>query len=179
MTLKLRIVGDISPEELQGLVEESIHTVAGEDNELWETLPRLGERCLIVQSPNEELTVVSFDATNANRALVEGLTCMEQLNHRLAPLFLVDYVKPSRLIVLAPEPPPGVETLRACGFVESKTFKVIEANGERGLLFEGTDQGYRASVTAPRFGTERGRADETNVTTLSGEEEQFFEQLPQ
>ena len=32
---------------------------------------------------------------------------MEKLNHELASLFLVDYVRPSRLVVLAPEPPPG------------------------------------------------------------------------
>ncbi len=179
MTLKLRIVGDISSEELQGLVEDSLHTVAGEEHELWETLPRMGERCLIVQSPSDELTVISFDAANATRALMEGLTCMENLNHRLASLFLVDYVKPSRLIVLAPESPPGMEALRGCGFVESKTFKVVEANGERGLLFEDTAQSVRAPVAAPHFGADRDRSDESNVTELSTEEEQFFEQLPQ
>ncbi len=178
MTLKLRIVGDVSAEELQGLVEESLHDIAGEDHELWETLPRMGEHCLIVQNPNEDLAVVSFHAANATRALMEGLSCMEQLNHKLAPLFLVDYVKPSRLIVLAPEPPPGVETLLACGFVESKTFKVIEANGERGLLFETEGKAHRVSVTAARFGADRDRADESNVTALSTEEEQFFDQLP-
>ncbi len=179
MTLKLRIVRDIGSEELHGLVEDSIHTVAGDEHELWETLPRLGECCLIVQSASEELTVISFDPANATRALMEGLTCMENLNHRLASLFLVDYVKPSRLIVLAPESPPGMEALRGCGFVESKRFKVVEANGERGLLFEDDAQADRASVAAPRFGTDRERSDESNVTELSNEEEQFFEQLPQ
>ncbi len=179
MTLQLRTIKDITPEDLQGLVEDSIHSIAGEDNELWETLPRLGPRCLIVQGPNEELSVISFHATDASRALLEGLNCMEQLNHRLAPLFLVDYVKPSRLIVLAPESPPGVETLLGCGFVESKTFRVIEANGERGLLFEGAEQAQRASVTAARFGAARSTDDDSNVATLSSDEEQFFEQLPQ
>ncbi len=178
MTLNLRIIGDISSDELQELVEDSLHTVAGEDNELWETLPRLGEHCLIVQNPKEELTVISFDATDATQALMQGLSCMEKLNHELAPLFLVDYIRPSRLIVLAPEPPPGVETLRGCGLVESKTFKVIEANGERGLLFEGV-QARSAKVTVPSFGKDRDESDESDVTTLSTEEEQFFEQLPQ
>ena len=179
MTLNLRIIGDISSDELQELVEDSLHAVAGEDNELWETLPRLGEHCLIVQNSKEELTLISFDATDAAQALVRGLNCMEKLNHELAPLFLVDYVRPSRLVVLAPEPPPGVETLRGCGLVESKTFKVIEANGERGLLFEGVEQARSATVTVPRFGKDSSHTEETDVATLSTEEEQFFEQLPQ
>ena len=179
MTLNLRIIGDISSSELQEMVEDSLHSVAGEDNELWETLPRLGEHCLIVQNPKEELTVISFDATDATQALMQGLSCMEKLNHDLAPLFLADYVRPSRLVVIAPEPPPGMETLPGCGLVESKTFKVIEANGERGLLFEGAEQAHSASVATPRFGKDSDQSEESNEASLSSEEEQFFEQLPQ
>lgn len=177
MTLNVRLVRDVTAEELQRIMEDNLTSIAGADFELWETLPRLGERCLIVESPQKELLVISFDARDATRALLEGLNSMEQLNHDLAGLFLVDYVKPSRLIVLAPETPPGARTLQDSGLLESKTFRVIEVNGERALLVEDDRAERSASLKATPIGLEPKPSDDATVEPLSSEEDRFFKQI--
>ena len=174
MTLNVRIVRDVAAEELSRLVEDSVHSIAGSDFELWETLPRLGDRSLIVQDGDDELSIITFDVSDGNRALLAGLECMEKLNHELAGTFLVDYMKPSRLIVLAPTMPPGAKVLEGCG-VDARSFKVVEANGERGLLFEedGADAGRSARATPIDLDSKRG----DDADALSSEEDRFFQQL--
>ena len=170
MTLQIRTITDVSSEELYTIIVDSLDALVGEGCELWGTVARVGEHCIVAVDSAQELTLIGFHPSEPWRALMAGLSSMDQLNNELAALLIRDYRKPEKLIVLCPAEPPGAETLAQCARVSLRTFKVIEVNGERGLFLEKPLEST-AGETAPNLETRPRKAGESGLTR---EEEDFF-----
>lgn len=176
MSLKIRTATDVAPEQLRNLVTDNLATLLGDGARLWKELAGLGDHCLLAIDPADELTVISFHAEEPAQALLAGLTCMDQLRSHLAALFLRDYRKPSRLLVLTPGTLPGAETLRQCGEVQSRSFQILSVNDELGLFLESS--GREPDKPALAFQPEaRSTKSEAKGPVLSPEEEEFFGQM--
>ena len=170
MTLQIRTITDVSSEELYKVIVDSLDALIGEGSALWENVPRFGEHCLVAVDQARELIVIGFHPSEPWRALMAGLTSMDQLNDKLAALLIKDYRKPARLIILSPERPPGAETLAECGSVTLRNFKIIEVNGERGLFLE-------EPMETPKSAGDTdvdARSGKVGEHGLTREEEDFF-----
>ena len=175
MTLKIQTVSDITTDQLHSLIVDNLPALVGDGSEIWEIVPHIGQHSIAAVDLDEDVTVISFHPSDSEQALLAGLSALDHLNDQVASLLLGDYRKPSRLLVLSPTPPPGIHTLAQCGQVDARTFKVIEINGEQGLLLEPQMQAQKNSVaTFPSSAVSRPEADEE---TLSEEEEAFFGQM--
>ncbi len=171
MTLQIRTITDISSEELYTIIVDSLDVLVGEGGELWGTVPRVGEHCIVAVDAARELTLIGFHPSDPWRALRAGLSCMDQLNNELAALLIRDYRKPGKLIVLSPEDPPGAGMLAQCAPVDLRSFKVIEVNGERGLFLDEPLETTTAREPAADVDTRPAKAGESGLTR---EEEDFF-----
>lgn len=170
MTLHIRTITDVSSEELYTIIIDSLGELVGEGGEPWGTVPCIGEHCVVAVDRAGELTLIGFHPSEPWRALMAGLSSMDQLNNKLAAMLIKDYRKPARLIILSPAKPPGSETLAQFGLVTLRNFKVVEVNGERGLFLEEpleTSTGATDTSVEPRS----GKAGEPGLTR---EEEDFF-----
>ncbi len=170
MTLHIRTITDISSEELYAIIVDSLDMLIGEGGELWGTLPRVGEHCIVAVDSARELTLIGFHPSDSWHALRAGLTSMDQLNNELAALLIKDYRKPEKLIILSPADPPGAGTLTGCAPVTLRSFKVIEVNGERGLFLEEALE-TTTNETAANVETRPPKSGESGLTR---EEEDFF-----
>jgi hypothetical protein len=168
MPLAIRLATHVSPQRLRDLIMDNLDALVGEGARAWDDMPALDDCCLGVLDAQNELTLVSFDPADPTRALTNGLGRMDELGSDLAARLLSPYRPPARLLVLAPEPPPGASALARSGFVDWATFRVLNVNGEFGLLLE---SGARERQPAsPRPGEDAEAA-------LTGEERRFFQAI--
>lgn len=181
MALRISTATDVTPEQLRSLIVEALSSLLGAGARLWDGMPALDEQCLGVLDAQDDLTLLSFDASDAQGALMKGLACMEQLSGEQAARLLRDYRRPSRLLVLSPSPPPGMEVLVRCHAAAWNALRVLRVNGELGLLIEPKGEASNgmsvAFVHSTFRGTEPERAGEdAKEPALTAEEEDFFQQ---
>ena len=158
MPLSIRLASNVSPQRLRHLIVENLSALLGEGARVWDEVPSLHDCCFGVLDTRNDLILVSFDAEDPTRALLNGLTSMEALASDLAARLLTPYRKPSRLLVVAPAPPPGASVLEASGFIDWATFRVLSVNGEFGLLLEAAGSHQRplwAAASPPAAGLPR------------------------
>jgi hypothetical protein len=136
MPLAIRLATHVSPQRLRDLILDNLDALVGEGARAWDEMPALDDGCLGVMDAQNELILVSFDPADPHRALTNGLGRLDELGSDLAARLLRPYHPPSRLLVLAPQPPPGAAALARTGFVDWATFRVLNVNGEFGLLLE-------------------------------------------
>jgi len=165
MPLAIRLATHVSPQRLRDLILDNLDALVGEGARVWEEMPALDDGCIGVMSAQNELILVSFDPADPIRALTNGLGRMDELGSDLAARLLRPYHPPSRLLVLAPEPPPGAAALVRSGFVDWATFRVLNVNGEFGLLLEAS--GRKPAAPAAEGG-------EVAEGAAGGEERRFF-----
>lgn len=179
MALRISTATDVAPEQLRALIVDALPSLLGVGARLWDGMPTLDEQCMGVLDTHNGLTLLSFDANDAQGALMKGLGCMEQLSGEQAARLLRDYRKPSRLLVLSPSPPPGMDVLRRCGAATWNALRVLRVNGELGLLMdpkaEEADDMSSAFAPSAFRETEPAEAD-AGEPALTAEEEDFFEQ---
>jgi hypothetical protein len=177
MTLKISTATDVAPKQLRNLVTDNLVTLLGDGARPWKEMAGLGDHCLLATDAADELTLISFHPEEPGQALLAGLSWMDQLRSDVAALFLRDYRKPSRLLVLTPGTLPGAETLRQCGEVQSRSFQILSVNDELGLFLEPTTA---RAPEKPAFSFQpdaRSTKSEAKEPALSSEEEEFFGQM--
>jgi len=181
MALRISTATDVTPEQLRSLIVEVLPSLLGAGARLWDGMPALNEQCLGVLDAHNDLTLLSFDASDAQGALIKGLACMEQLSGEQAARLLRDYRRPSRLLVLSPSPPPGMEVLRRCRAANWNALRVLRVNGELGLLMEpkaeeAEDMSAAFAHSAFRGAEPERPSEAAEEPALTAEEEDFFEQ---
>jgi len=181
MALRICTATDIAPEQVRSLIVEALPSLLGEGARLWDGMPALDEQCLGVVDAQDDLMLLSFDASDAQGALMKGLACMEQLSGEQAARLLRDYRSPTRLLVLSPLPPPGMEILRRCRAATWNALRVLRVNGELGLLMEpkaeeAEDMSVAFAHSAFREAEPERAGEHAEEHALTAEEEDFFEQ---
>jgi hypothetical protein len=176
MTLHIRPAGEIGQQDLRRLVLENLTVLLGDDARPCESLPELEENCLLVTNGQNELSLLSFDMEDPGRALLKGLALMDQLGSDLAALFMREYRRPSRLMVLTPVAPPGrVIFGRNCP-VSWTGFRVLRVNDDLGLMFE-------PEIGLPAWGMNTSDTlvheaeGEDHGEEMNEEEKEYFQQL--
>lgn len=191
MKLQIQNVASRDNEQLRTLLIDAIDELVGQQSRLLEAkLPWDGHPLLLADAEGHPV-LVSFDLANSQAALVNGLVATEQLSAALPWINQVyeplgQLQKPPRLVIVSPEPPPGSTALLAnCPNLLLFNFRILNINGETGLLLERT-AGTRpaeepapepkaapaeATITAPKVVSSR------ELPALSEEESTYFQQL--
>jgi hypothetical protein len=172
MTLQIHAVTEIESSELQGLVIENLGALLGDGARLVKNMPQIDGCCLATADRHDGMVLISFDAVDPQRALLTGLSRMDQLRSEMASLFLQDYRPPAALLVLSPEAPPGLTLLGGPCPVSWRPIQVLSVNGEFGMMVAPVAEATAAAVPIPL------ESRPTIVeTVLNTEEEQHFSQL--
>lgn len=168
--------------ELRKLVADALGSVLGAARVVAPELPLPGGPVLAVDGEGEPV-LVSFDAGDAETALVNGLSAMEALCAKGGLALCMCGGMPAsarpealRLMVLAPEVPSGVALVaEGRSRVSIYTFSALRINGELSLLVE---PWAAPAATAPASGgADPVHPFRTGMVDLSKEEEAFFEGL--
>jgi hypothetical protein len=168
MPLTIRPATGVSAQRLRDLILDNLDAILGDGARAWDDMPPVDECCLGAIDAQNDLILVSFDPTDATRALTTGLRCLDELTSELAARLLTPYRRPSRVLVLSPAPPPGSRALSRTGVVGWAGFRVLNVNGEFGLLLE---------PTAPSTGEPLSARETPAAANLNPEEEKFFQTL--
>jgi hypothetical protein len=176
MSLSIHVARDVSPRRMRDLVAEGLAELLGEGSRLWDEMPPVDERCLGAIDGRGELVLVSFDAAESERALLAGLRCMGELTSDLAVRLLRLYSRPAQLLVLGPSVPPAAALLAARGLVRWGVVRVVDVNGELGLLVDSLSGAEQTAASTPHAEVEEDQpaAPESGLTT---DEERFFQAL--
>jgi hypothetical protein len=172
MTLQIHAVSEIGSSDLRRLVVDNLTALLGEGARLVENMPQIDDCCLATSDTHDGPVLLSFDAVDPQRALLNGLVRLDQLGGEMAALFLQDYQPPTELLVLAPEAPPGLTLFGGPCPLSWRCIQVLSVNGEFGMMITPVVE----KTTAAGPGTLELRPTIVKPV-LSSEEEQHFSQL--
>jgi hypothetical protein len=172
MTLQIRAVREIDAPELRGLVLDNLTALLGKGASPVENMPHIDGCCVATSDAHEGPVLLSFDAVDPQRALLTGLTRMDQLGSEMAALFLGNIPPPAALLVLAPEAPPGLTHFGSQCPVYWRRIQVLSVNGEYGIVIDPLVEETAVAAPAP---LERRPTIVEEV--LNPREEQYFSQL--
>jgi hypothetical protein len=172
MTLQIHAVSEIDSSDLRRLVVDNLTALLGEGARLVENMPQIDDCCLATSDTHDGPVLLSFDAVDPQRALLNGLVRLDQLGGEMAALFLQDYHPPTELLVLAPGAPPGLTLFGGPCPVSWRCIQVLSVNGEFGMMITPVVE----ETTAAGPGTLELRPTIVKPV-LSSEEEQHFSQL--
>lgn len=173
MSLLIQPVAEIDPRDLRTLVLDNLGTLLGDGSKPVDSLPDADECCLTATDPDGDPLLLSFDAQDPQRALLDGLCRMDLLDSDVATLFVHDYRPPARLLVLAPEPPPGMSLFDGRCAIGWQRLQVVSVNGELGILLD--TQAEEAATLPANVETIpfESRSDDEEATLNEAEEEHF------
>ena len=172
MTLQIHTVSEIDSSDLRSLVLDNLTALLGEGAQLVENMPQIDDCCLATSDTHDGPVLLSFDAVDPQRALLNGLVRLDQLGDEMAALFLQDYHPPTELLVLAPGAPPGLTLFGGPCPVSWRCIQVLSVNGEFGMMITPVIEETTAAGPSPL------ELRPTIVKpVLSSEEEQHFSQL--
>jgi hypothetical protein len=172
MTLQIHTVTEISSAELRNLMVDNLGALLGEGARLVDNMPQIDGCCVATSDRQERPVLLSFDAVDAQRALLTGLAWMDRLDSKMATLFLQDYHPPTGLLVLAPAAPPGLTLFNGSCPVSWRQIQVLSVNGELGMVIA---PAVEKAVAAASIQPERRPTIVESV--LNPEEERHFSQL--
>jgi hypothetical protein len=172
MTLQIHDITEIGSSDLRRLVVDNLVTLLGEGARLVENIPHLDDCCVATSHSHVRPVLLSFDAVNSQRALLTGLSRMDQLGSEMATLFLQDYVPPAGLLVLAPAAPPGLALFSGPCPVSWRRIQVLSVNGELGMVI-----GPVVEETTAAAPVQPERRPTIVESVLNPEEERHFSQL--
>lgn len=191
MKLQIQNVASRDNEQLRTLLIDAVDELVGQQSRLLEAkLPWDGHPLLLADAEGHPV-LVSFDLANSQAALVNGLVATEQLSAALPWINQVyeplrQLQKPPRLVIVSTEPPPGSTALLAnCPNLSLFNFRILNINGETGLLLERTAGTRQAEKPAPEpkaLPTEHAATtprvvQSIKLPALSEEESTYFQQL--
>ena len=191
MKLQIQNVASRDNEQLRTLLIDAVDELVGQQSRLLEAkLPWDGHPLLLADAEGHPV-LVSFDLANSQAALVNGLVATEQLSAALPWINQVyeplrQLQKPPRLVIVSTEPPPGSTALLAnCPNLSLFNFRILNINGETGLLLERTAGARPAETPAPEPEAAPTEAAITapkvvhsrELPALSEEESTYFQQL--
>ncbi|MCC6207728.1 MAG: hypothetical protein IT488_06215 [Gammaproteobacteria bacterium] len=188
MGMRIKTLTLTSGQILRELIVDALPQILGEDFSIVSAdLPFDGSLMLCLDAKRHP-ALVAFDARDSGRALLAALRAVERLGDNRGMLFrLYPALFPDngrhfpenelRLVLLAPEAPPGTAYLaRAFPALSAYTFRILEIDGNLGLLVDpaATDTGRIEDGVPPetpcapfRCGLDPGQA-------LSAQEERHF-----
>ena len=172
MTLQIHPVAEIDANDLRHLVVANLGTLLGEGAALVENMPPIDGCCLATSDMHDRPVLLSFDVVDSQRALLNGLRWMDQLNSEMASLFLQDYHPPAELLVLAPAAPPGMAIFSGPCPVSWRRIQVLSVNGELGMVI-----GPAVEESADAAHVQPERRPTIVESVLNPEEERHFSQL--
>lgn len=172
MTLQIHAVTEIGSSDLRRLVVDNLGALLGEGARLVENIPHLDDCCVATSLTHDGPVLLSFDAVDSRRALLTGLSRMDQLGSEMATLFLQDYLPPAGLLVLAPAAPPGLALFNEPCHVGWRRIQVLSVNGELGMVI-----GPVVEETAAAAPVQPERRPTIVESVLNPEEERHFSQL--
>ena len=172
MTLQIHAVAEIGSSELRRLVVDNLGALLGEGARLVENIPYLDDCCVATSHSHDGPVLLSFDAVDSQRALLTGLSRMDQLGSETATLFLQDYVPPTGLLVLAPAAPPGLALFSGACPVSWRSIQVLSVNDELGMVI-----GPVIEETTAAASVQPERRPTIVESVLNTEEERHFSQL--
>lgn len=172
MTMRIHAVSEIDLSDLRSLVVDNLDTLLGEGARLVEHMPQIDNCCLATSDTHDRPVLLSFDAVDSQQALIKGLVRLDQLCSEMAALFLQDYHPPTELLVLAPEPPPGLRLFGGSCPVSWRCIQVLSVNGELGMVVSPVVDETAATALIPL-------ESRHNIVepALNPEEEQHFSHL--
>jgi len=172
MTLQIHAVSEIDSSDLRSLVVDNLGALLGTGARLVENMPQMNGCCLATSDTHDGPVLLSFDAVDPQRALITGLTWMDQLSGEMVPLFLQEFHPPTGLVVLAPAAPPGLTLFSGSCPVNWQRIQVLSVNGEFGMLIERAVEETTSVEPTPQ------ESHPTIIeSVLSTEEKQHFSQL--
>jgi hypothetical protein len=172
MTLQIHAVTEIESSDLRSLVVDNLGALLGEGARLVENMPQIDGCCLATSDTHDGMVLISFDAVDPQRALLNGLARVDQLRSEMATLFLQDYQPPAALLVLSPEAPPGLTLFGKLCPVNWRSIQVLSVDGEFGMMIAPAVEETAAAAPIPL------ECRPTIVeSVLNPEEEQHFSQL--
>jgi hypothetical protein len=172
MTLQIHAVTEIGSSDLRRLVADNLGTLLGGGASLVENMPHIDGCCVATSDRHVGPVLLSFDAVDSQRALLTGLTWMDQLGSEMATLFLRDYHPPTGLLVLAPAAPPGLTLFSGSCPVSWRRIQVLSVNGELGMVIAPIIE-----ETADAAPVQLERRPTIVESVLNPEEERHFSQL--
>ena len=172
MTLQIHTVEEIDSSDLRNLVVDNLDTLLGNGARLVENIPQIDGSCLATSDAHDGPVLLSFCAGDPERALLTGLSRMDQLGSETATLFLQDYVPPTGLLVLAPAAPPGLALFSGACPVSWRSIQVLSVNDELGMVI-----GPVIEETTAAASVQPERRPTIVESVLSPEEERHFSQL--
>ena len=186
MSLHIRAVAPPAQGRLRQLLLESLAQLLGSEAHALPSTGHLPVDTLVAVDAYQRLWVLSFTSHDPGRALLDGLSALQQVRDLLPWLrqarLVGSEVEECSLLVLSPELPPGSAELCLRAGVDWRRLRFLEVNGELGLLVEPAEPlPLRMSETQPRpatltpVGREGGSGKAGGG--LSPEEEAFFQHL--
>jgi len=172
MTLHIHTVTEIESSNLRRLVIDNLAALLGDGARLVENTPQINGCCLATADMHDGMVLISYDAVDPQRALLTGLTRMDQLCSDMASLYLQDYQPPAELLVLSPEAPPGLTVFGGQCPVSWRRIQILSVNGEFGMMIAPVAE--ETAIAAPIPLEHRPTIIES---ALNPEEEQHFSQL--
>jgi hypothetical protein len=172
MTLQIHVVTEIDSSDLRSLVVDNLGALLGEGGRLVENMPQIDGCCLAISDRHDGPVLLSFDAIDSQRALLNGLTWMDRLGSDMVTLFLQDYHLPTGLLVLTPAAPPGLTLFSGPCPVSWRRIQLLSVNGELGIVIAPAAE-ETAAVEPHHLGCRPTIVE----SVLNPEEERHFSQL--
>ena len=188
MTLTIETAKTPDREQLRRLLLDATEQLIGTGNNILEPrLPWDGQPMLLADADLHPV-LVSFEPDHSEAALLNGLRGVEQLCNALPWInqvyaTLQQQQRPPRLVVVAPEFPPGaVAVLRACPELSLYRYRLLSVNGEIALWLERLDPtpaALPAQEASPQqtTGALPQQASNDILPPLSEAENAYFQQL--
>jgi hypothetical protein len=172
MTLQIHVVTEIDSSDLRTVVVDNLGALLGEGGRLVENMPQIDGCCLATSDRYDGPVLLSFDAVDSQRALLNGLTWMDRLGSEMVTLFLQDYLPPTALLVLAPAAPPGLRLFSGPCPVSWRRIQLLSVNGELGMVVASASE--ETATVEPHH---LGHRPTIVEAVLNPEEERHFSQL--
>lgn len=191
MSLHIRAAAPPTQGRLRQLLLESLPQLLGSEAQALPSTGQLPVDTLIAVDAYARLWVVSFATHDPGRALLDGLSALQQVRDLLPWMRQVrlvgSNVEQCSLLVLTPELPPGTAELCHRASVDWRRLRFLEVNGELGLLIESGDssgaqlqlRAQTASEPPAQTTPQPGKLTpmRREAAKLSAEEEAFFQHL--
>jgi len=188
MKLKIETAQNCDREQLRKLLLEASEQLVGGGNHVLEARLRWEGQPILLADADLHPVLVSFDPDSSEAALVNGLQGVERLRSALPWINQVydplqQRQQSARLVVVAPEFPPGAEAvLHSCADLNLLRYRVLSVNGESGLWLERLS-GVAAARSTPKAATQVDaerlpeQASNDILPALSEAENAYFQQL--
>lgn len=178
MSLHIRAVAPPTQGRLRQLLLESLPQLLGSEAQALPSTGHLPVDTLVAVDAYQRLWVVSFTTHDPGRALLDGMSALQQVRDLLPwmrQVRLVDgNVEECSLLVLSPELPAGTAELSLRAGIDWRRLRFLEVNGELGLLIEAGEAATPQLQPRPQPGT---LTPQREGSGLSPEEEAFFQHL--